>query len=77
MKDAAATMDEAVRFALMMGVDCSGWMMQAAADGYIAWLYHQDAVGNQLSLFDEVEVHATAQLAAAWCLAVVRSHAEE
>ena len=74
--DAGAILDQAVAQAVALGVSCSGWMVQRDEGGVVAWLYVVDEDGQMLSLIDEVEAFPTLDQAAAWCLAVVESHAE-
>lgn len=75
-EDVIRMLDEAVTKAKAAGMEVSGWTMQSSEDGYVAWLYVEDEEGQNF-LFDEVDVHGTAQEAAASCLALVTGEQED
>ncbi|MEQ1503770.1 MAG: hypothetical protein ABMB14_16135 [Myxococcota bacterium] len=64
-------LDEAVSNARAAGHEVTGWTMQSSAEGYTAWLYHEDDE-RQYYLFDDVEVVTNPLAAAKACAARLR-----
>lgn len=64
-KDRIDLLDECVEIARGRGYPVTGWTMQSGEDGYCAWLYVEDE--EQKSIFDEIDIYATADEAANAC----------